>query len=134
MTPPARKLTLFALAWPIFGEQLLHVAVGTVDTFMVSHVSDDAVAALGQAGQVVWMAITLFMFVGIGSSIVITHHLGAKDRSGDPRFSRRRLWFWGKLSPQRCESVDRPRREGRSADDPARRRDHDQPETVQEGP
>ena len=85
MNSPARKLTLFALAWPIFGEQLLHVAVGTVDTFMVSHVSDDAVAALGQAGQVVWMAITLFMFVGIGSSIVITHHLGARDRPGADR-------------------------------------------------
>jgi putative MATE family efflux protein len=87
MTASARKLTLFALAWPIFGEQLLHVAVGTVDTFMVSHVSDDAVGALGQAGQVVWVAITLFMFIGIGSSIVITHHLGAKDRLGADRIA-----------------------------------------------
>ncbi len=82
MTSAARKLTLFSLAWPIFGEQLLHVAVGTVDTFMVSHVSDDAVGALGQAGQVVWVALTFFMFIGIGASIVITHHLGAQDRRG----------------------------------------------------
>lgn len=87
MNSPARKLTLFALAWPIFGEQLLHVAVGTVDTFMVSHVSDAAVGALGQAGQVVWVSITLFMFIGIGSSIVITHHLGAKDRAGADRIA-----------------------------------------------
>jgi putative MATE family efflux protein len=87
MTSAARKLTLFSLAWPIFGEQLLHVAVGTVDTFMVSHVSDDAVGALGQASQVVWFAITLFTFIGIGSSIVITHHLGANDRGGADRIA-----------------------------------------------
>ncbi len=87
MDASARKLTLFALAWPIFAEQLLHVSVGTVDTFMVSHVSDDAVGALGQAGQVVWIALTLFMFIGIGSSIVITHHLGAKDRRGADRIA-----------------------------------------------
>jgi putative MATE family efflux protein len=87
MTPTAKKLTLFALAWPIFVEQGLHVLVGTVDTLMVSHVSDDAVAALGQSGQVVWLSIILFTFVGIGSSIVITHHLGAKDRAGADRIA-----------------------------------------------
>ncbi len=87
MTSATRKLTLFSLAWPIFGEQLLHVAVGTVDTFMVSHVSDAAVGALGQAGQVVWVALTFFMFIGIGASIVITHHLGAQDRRGADRLA-----------------------------------------------
>ncbi len=87
MTSPAHKLTLFSLAWPIFGENLLHVTVGTVDTFMVSHVSDDAVAALGPATQLVWFALTFFTFIGIGASIVITHHLGAKDRAGADRIA-----------------------------------------------
>jgi putative MATE family efflux protein len=87
MSPSAKKLTLLALAWPIFVEQGLHVLVGTVDTLMVSHVSDDAVAALGQAGQVVYLSIIFFSFVGIGASIVITHHLGAKDRTGADRIA-----------------------------------------------
>ena len=43
---------------------------------------DDAVAGLGVAGQVITLFIILFSFVGIGSSVVITHHLGAKDRAG----------------------------------------------------
>jgi putative MATE family efflux protein len=51
----------------------------------VSYVSDGAVAALGLAGQVVWTSILVFSFVGIGSSVVITHHLGAHDPGGADR-------------------------------------------------
>jgi putative MATE family efflux protein len=84
----ARELTLGALAWPIFVEQALRILIGTVDTFMVSHVSDGAVAAVGVATQVVILAIILFNFIGIGSSVVITHHLGAGDREGADRITR----------------------------------------------
>ena len=87
MSPSAKKLTLLALAWPIFVEQGLHVLVGTVDTLMVSHVSDDAVGALGVATQVLVLSIIVFNFIGIGSSVVITHHLGAKDRTGADRIA-----------------------------------------------
>ena len=47
-TSPA-KPKLLSLAWPIFVEQGLRVAIGTVDTFMVSHLGDDAVAGVGVA-------------------------------------------------------------------------------------
>jgi len=88
-TPPnPQKLTLLALAWPIFVEQGLRILIGTVDTFMVSHISDGAVAALGVAHQVVYISIILFNFIGIGSSVVITHHLGGNDRPGADRISR----------------------------------------------
>lgn len=83
-----RKLTLANLAWPIFIEQGLRILIGTVDTFMVSHISDGAVAALGVATQVVVLSLILFNFIGIGSSVVITHHLGAGDRSGADRITR----------------------------------------------
>jgi len=76
---------LFAIAWPIFVEQGLRFLIMTVDTFMVSHVSDGAVAALGVAGQVLFLCIVVFNFIAIGSSVVITHHLGA----GDPEGARR---------------------------------------------
>ena len=39
-----RQAGLFAITWPIFIEQLSHILPGIVDTFMVSHISDDAVA------------------------------------------------------------------------------------------
>lgn len=74
--------TLLAIAWPIFVEQTLRILIGTVDTFMVSHVSDGAVAALGVANQFVVLALICFNFIGIGASVVITHHVGAGDTAG----------------------------------------------------
>src|SRR3954466_14648858 len=85
---PAKKLTLWSLSWPLFVEQGLRISIGTVDTLMVSHVSDNAVAGLGVAWQVVILTLILFNFIGIGSSVVITHHLGAGDRAGADRISR----------------------------------------------
>jgi putative MATE family efflux protein len=83
-----RELTLMGLAWPIFVEQGLRILISTVDTLMVSHISDGAVAALSVASQVVILAIILFNFIGVGSSVVITHHLGAGDIAGAARISR----------------------------------------------
>src|SRR5215475_10164648 len=79
--------SLLALAWPIFVEQGLRVLIGTVDTLMVSHIGDNAVAGLSVANQIVMLFIISFAFIGIGSSVVITHHLGARDRQGADRIS-----------------------------------------------
>ncbi len=81
-TPATQHPRLLSIAWPIFIEQALRMLIGTVDTFMVSHVSDGAVAALGVATQLVFFFIIIFNFIGIGSSVVITHHLGAGDEPG----------------------------------------------------
>ena len=78
----AEKPKLLTLAWPIFVEQALRMLIAIVDTFMVSHISDDAVAGVSVASQIVICFIIIFNFIGIGSSVVITHHLGANDRAG----------------------------------------------------
>jgi len=82
---PAKHPSLLAIAWPIFIEQTLRILIGTVDTFMVSHVSDGAVAALGVAHQFVVLSLIAFNFIGIGASVVITHHVGAGDVKGARR-------------------------------------------------
>jgi len=79
--------TLLSIAWPIFVEQSLRILIGTVDTFMVAHVSDGAVAALGVSHRLVMFCLICFNFIGIGTSVVITHHLGAGDRKGAERIS-----------------------------------------------
>ena len=81
-TGPGR---LLHLAWPLFIEHSLHVLTGTVDVFMVSHVSDGAVAALAVANQVVVWFIVAFNFIALGAMVVVTHHLGADDRAGANR-------------------------------------------------
>jgi len=86
--PSPDKLSLLGIAWPIFVEQTLRMLIGTVDTFMVSHVSDGAVAALGVSNQVIIFFLVAFNFIGIGTSVVITHHLGARDRAGADQIAR----------------------------------------------
>ena len=81
-TSSTKTPTLLSIAWPIFVEQSLRILIGTVDTFMVAHVSDGAVAALGVSHRLIMLAIICFNFIGIGTSVVITHHLGAGDRKG----------------------------------------------------
>ena len=54
---------------------------------MVSHLGDEAVAGLSVANQIVLLFIISFAFIGIGSSVVITHFLGAGDREGADRIS-----------------------------------------------
>src|SRR3954465_14911130 len=83
----ALQSPLLALAWAMFVEQGLRVLIGTVDTLMVSHIGDEAVAGLSVANQIVMLFIISFAFIGIGSSVVITHHLGARDRQGADRIS-----------------------------------------------
>ena len=81
-TNSTKTPTLLSIAWPIFVEQSLRILIGTVDTFMVAHVSDGAVAALGVSHRLIMLAIICFNFIGIGTSVVITHHLGAGDQKG----------------------------------------------------
>lgn len=82
-----RTPTLLSIAWPIFVEQSLRILIGTVDTFMVAHVSDGAVAALGVSHRLIVVAVICFNFIGIGTSVVITHHLGAGDHQGAERIA-----------------------------------------------
>lgn len=95
-TKTIRTLSLFAITWPIFIEQLSHILPGIVDTFMVSHLGDGAVAGLAVANQIVSFFIILFSFVGIGSAVVLTHHLGGGDRAGAARVAASAIGvnFW----------------------------------------
>jgi len=88
-----QKLTLASLAGPIFVEQGLRILLGTVDMLMVSHLGDGAVAALGVAFQVVIVAVIIFNFIGVGASVVITHHLGAHDEPGADQIARAAIGF-----------------------------------------
>jgi Na+-driven multidrug efflux pump len=73
---------LLRLAWPIFAEQALHMLTGVVDTLMASRISDNAVAALGSAWQILIMFMLGFNVLALGASIATTHHLGQGDRAG----------------------------------------------------
>jgi putative MATE family efflux protein len=80
-----KKLSLFTISWPIFVESALHMFLRTSDTFMLSSVGDDAVAAVGVANQIIMFNVIIMNFVSVGAAIVIAQYLGAKLRDEIPR-------------------------------------------------
>lgn len=81
MSPKTSKtmttMTVFAITWPIFIEMLFHILMGTVDTLMLSHISDEVVSAVGISRQLIEFSIILLNLLGLGVGVVISQLLGA---------------------------------------------------------
>jgi len=78
--PIRNEYGLFTLAWPIFIEVFLQTLLGTVDTIMVSRISDDAVAVVGLSSQLFGALTTLFATISGAAGILIAQYLGANRR------------------------------------------------------
>ena len=72
--------SLFHLTWPIFIEILLQILVGNIDQIMLSHYSDTAVAAVGNANQIINMLILVFSVISTATTILVSQYLGAGNR------------------------------------------------------
>ena len=72
-----KKLSLFKITWPIFFEILLLMLLGNVDVLMLSQYSDQAVASVGVANQIIGTALTMFSFVSVGAAVIISQYVGA---------------------------------------------------------
>jgi len=71
--------SVYKLAWPIFIETLLFMMMGNIDTFMLSRFSDLAVAAVGNANQMINTLIILFNITTAATGVMVTQYLGAKQ-------------------------------------------------------
>jgi Na+-driven multidrug efflux pump len=90
---------LITLAWPLYMELLLGIAVGVIGTALAARVSDAAGAAFALANQVSATLFLLFRIVGAGISVVITQNLGAGRRGAADDVARATLgasaWIGG---------------------------------------
>ncbi|WP_040950925.1 MATE family efflux transporter [Gorillibacterium massiliense] len=86
-TPSWKKLSLFAVTWPIFVDSVLRMMLGTVDVFMLSRISDTATGAVGLANEIIFFCIMMFGFVGIGTSVVVSQYIGARREQEASRIS-----------------------------------------------
>ncbi|MFM9280625.1 MATE family efflux transporter [Paenibacillus jiagnxiensis] len=75
---PGNQLNIFRLTWPIFLELFLFMLMGSMDTFMLSSVSDDAVSGVGAANQIISIAILVLEVIGNGAAIVVAQYIGSK--------------------------------------------------------
>jgi Na+-driven multidrug efflux pump len=81
MPPVHARVPLIQLAWPLLVENILRTSLMSIDTLMLSHFSSDAVAAMSVATQFAFVIQLLYTMVSIGSSVLITQHLGAGERA-----------------------------------------------------
>lgn len=69
---------LFQLSVPIFVESIMGTIIGSIDTIMLSSYSDDAVAAVSIANQILFLIQVFACIVTTGTSILCAQYLGAK--------------------------------------------------------
>ena len=72
---------LFQLTGPIFVETLLIMLLGAMDTFMLSHYSDDTVAAVGVVNQLLNLVFLVFGVSTVGTSVLCSQYLGASQQA-----------------------------------------------------
>jgi putative MATE family efflux protein len=73
------RIPLMQLAWPLLVENILRTSLMSVDTLMLSHYAPEAVAAMSLASQFAFFIQLLYTMVSIGSSVLITQNLGARQ-------------------------------------------------------
>lgn len=69
---------LFQLSMPIFVEAIMGTIIGSIDTVMLSSYSDDAVAAVSIANQILFLMQVLVCIVNTGTGILCAQYIGAK--------------------------------------------------------
>jgi putative MATE family efflux protein len=89
--PAAPSPRLFSLAWPLFIELLLGIAVGMAGTLLAARVSDASGAAFALANHVSATLFILFRIIGAGVSVVVTQSLGGGRRDQADALARAAL-------------------------------------------
>ena len=67
----ARKISLFKLAWPIFIQMILSMTLGYIDTIMISHYSETAVGAIGNANQIMGFLRLAFSIISSATGVIV---------------------------------------------------------------
>jgi len=87
--------TLFLLAMPVLGEQLLNSMVGIFDTYLAGNLPGDvnvaATAAIGLAAYVGWLASMIVMLVGTGTTALVSRYAGAGNHAEANHFANQSL-------------------------------------------
>ena len=74
-----QEFSLLAMTWPVFVELLLQMLVGNIDQIMLSHYNQTAVAAVGNANQIMNTLILTFSVTSLAATILISQYLGARE-------------------------------------------------------
>ncbi len=71
--------SVIRLAWPVVVQQVSFSMVQLVDTALVGHLGEDALAGVRLGGQVFWFAQAGMVAVAVGSTAIIARNVGGGD-------------------------------------------------------
>lgn len=74
------KTSLFLLAYPIFIELIANILISNIDSLMLSHYSQNSVAAVGNANQILNILVLTFGVIATATCIVVSQYLGASKK------------------------------------------------------
>lgn len=74
-----RQFSLLQMTWPVYIEMLLQMLVGSIDQVMLSQYNATAVAAVGNANQIMTTLILCFNVICLAATIMLSQYLGAHD-------------------------------------------------------
>jgi putative MATE family efflux protein len=69
--------SVIRLAWPVVVQQVSFSMVQLVDTALVGHLGEDALAGVRLAGQIFWFSQAGMIAIGVGSTAIIARYVGA---------------------------------------------------------
>ena len=76
---------LFFMSLPIFVELLLQLLVGNIDQIMVSRVSQQSVASIVNANQIMNLVIIVLSMAATATTVILSQYLGADDKDNSSR-------------------------------------------------
>src|SRR5439155_19727257 len=92
--------SVIRLAWPVVVQQVSFSMVQLVDTALVGHLGEDALAGVRLAGQIFWFSQAGMIAIAVGSTAIIARNVGANRPELASRTLRNALMIavaWGML-------------------------------------
>lgn len=88
---PSLVKRVVLLAWPVVLEQTLFAVVGLTDTYVVGHLSAEALAAVGLSNQTINVMGAVFGAVATGSLAVVARQVGAREKAEASRTTQQSI-------------------------------------------
>lgn len=79
VTVAGKEFSLIQMTWPVFIELLLQMLVGSIDQIMLGKYNETAVAAVGNANQIMTTLILSFNVISLAATIMLSQFLGAHE-------------------------------------------------------
>jgi putative MATE family efflux protein len=71
--------SIIRLSWPVVAQQISFSMVQLVDTALVGHLGDDALAGVRLAGQILWFSQAGIVATGVGATAIVARTVGAGE-------------------------------------------------------